>query len=70
MTASRLVVELTDTPSDEPLLQVTAVPALVQVYQVLPAATSLILIVLPATGAESSVKVTESILVGVMAFRL
>ena len=47
-------------------MQVTAVVTFEQVYQVEPAATSLILIVLPATGAELSVKVTESMVVGVL----
>jgi hypothetical protein len=39
----------------------------VQVYQVLPAATSLIVIVLPETGAESRAKVTEVMVVGGLA---
>jgi hypothetical protein len=48
------------------VVQVTAVVTFEQVYQVEPAATSLILIVLPATGIESSVNVIESMVVGVL----
>jgi hypothetical protein len=48
------------------VVQVTVVVVLVQLYHVEPAATSLILMVLPTTGAELSVKVTESIVVGVL----
>ena len=48
------------------VVQVTAVVTFEQVYQVEPAATSLILIKLPATGTELSVKVTESMVVGAL----
>ena len=70
ITTSRLSTELTDAPSVEPLLQVTVVPEFVQVYQVVPALTSLILIELPPTGATFSVKVSESMVPGLVVFRL
>jgi len=50
--------------------QVRVTPTSVHVYHVVPAATSLIFMVEPATGAVLTSNTTESMLNGLVAFRL